>query len=210
MTRMNSFASTCAALLALASTGCALLGGGAAQPAARVSLAGNWALNVAESSDTARAAVRGLDRGIRTEQDANRAAPRPTGTYGARPRTARVDGELADRVRAAVRSQAERLVIADSGAVIALQADEHARVVLSPDGSTVQQQWLDGTTAELRARWHEQRLEIVRRLDGGITVQEYYSRSPGGSRLVVFSIVRGPFDGEITVRRVYDQADGID
>jgi hypothetical protein len=209
MTRMNSVAGTCAALLALASTGCALLGGGAAQPAARVSLAGNWALNVAESSDTAHTAVRGLDRGLRTEQDASRAM-RPTGPYGERPRTARVDGELADRVRAAVRGQAERLVIADSGGVIALQADAHARVVLSPDGSTVQQQWLDGTTAELRARWHEQRLEIVRRLDGGITVQEYYSRSPGGSRLVVFSIVRGPFEGEITVRRIYDQTDRTD
>src|SRR5687767_6857915 len=171
MTRIHSLLGTCTAVLALASTGCALLGGGAAEPAPRVSLAGNWTLNAAESSDTAHTSARGLERGMSAVQDSNRATPRPTGSYGERPRMSRVDRELAERVRTTARSQAERLVIADSSGMIALQADEHARVVLSADGSTVRQQWIDGTSAELRARWVEQRLEIVRRLDGGITVQ---------------------------------------
>src|SRR5688500_16163815 len=122
MTRIHSLLGTCAAVLALASTGCALLGGGAAEPAARVSLAGNWTLNAAESSDTAHTSVRGLERGMRNEPDASATAARPDGRYRERPRAARVQGELAERVLAAARGAAERLAIADSGGVVALQA----------------------------------------------------------------------------------------
>ena len=205
MTRMNIFAGVCATVLAAGSTGCALLRGTETEPVERVSLAGNWILNVAESSDTARASVRTLHRDAPPASDAGRAAPRP-GTYGERLRRAHVDDELAARVLAAARSQIEQLSIADSAGVITLHTGEHDPVVLTPDGRTARRKWLDGTTAELRARWVQRRLEIVRRLDGAITVQEYYSRSPGGSRLAVFTIVQGPFEGEITVRRVYERS----
>jgi hypothetical protein len=205
MTRMNYFAGTCAMVLATAGTGCGLLNSGGTDVVPRVSLAGNWALNAAESSDTAHVSVRGLERGRRTQPDPDApAAPGPAGTSRGRPRNARVEGDLAARVLVAARSHIERLTIADSGSVIALRGNEQTRVALSLDGRSVRQKWLDGSTVDMRARWVEQRLQIVRRVDGGITVQEYYSRSRGGSRLVVFSIVTGPFDGELTVRRVYD------
>jgi hypothetical protein len=186
------------------STGCALLAGGGNGPAAAVSLAGNWKIDETQSSDTARASVRGLERGVSVEPDGERSGTRSAGAYPERWRNARVDGELAARVLAAARNRIDRFTIADSAGVLTLRTGDDARVVVTPDGSSTRRTWLDGTSAELRARWVQQRLEIMRRLDGGITVHEYYSRSPGGSRLIVFSIVKGPFDGEITVRRVYE------
>jgi hypothetical protein len=210
MTRTTAATRLCVAVLTISSTGCGMTIGGAGNPAVHASFTGNWVLNVAESSDTMRASVRGLERGARVERDARgSAAPRST-TPAERARAARVDGELAARVRAASRSHIERLAIADSGGVITLRSGANHSVVLSPDGSTTRQKWLDGTSSDLRARWVAQRLEVVRKIDGSITVQEYYSRSPGGSRLVVFSIVTGPFDGEITVRRVYDSVTETD
>jgi hypothetical protein len=204
MTRIKSFARVCAALVVSLSTGCAVMGGGGNNTAAPVSLAGSWMLNVTESSDTARATLRGLDRAPRAFVDPAGTTARRGGTFRDTVRAGRVDGALAARVLAAARQRTEQLTIADSAGVITLRGSEHDSVVVTPDGRSARRTWLDGTTGELRARWVQQRLEIVRRLDGGITVQEYYSRSPGGSRLVVFAIVKGPFDGEIAVRRVYD------
>jgi hypothetical protein len=204
MLRTTLYAGLCAAVIAAGSTGCALLDGGGAAPAPRGSLAGTWMLNENESSDTARASLHGLEQEARAAPDGDRSAGRPAGTYPAGRRAGRVDGELAARVVAAARGRSDRFTIADSAGVLTLRTSDGPRVVVTPDGSTSRRNWLDGTISELRARWVQQRLEIVRRLDGGITVQEYYSRSPGSSRLVIFAIVSGPFDGEITVRRVYD------
>lgn len=204
MKRSGFVASMRVAVVAAVSQACTVMGSGASGPAP-VSLAGNWTLDVSESSDTSLAAVRGLVRGTRAAPDNGGSATRPGGTYPERLRTARVDDDLAERVLAATRVRSDHLTIADSAGVITLRTGERAEVRVTPGARSARQTWLDGTTGELRARWVQQRLEIVRRLDGGITVQEYYARSPGGSRLVVFSIVKGPFDGEKTRRLVYNE-----
>jgi hypothetical protein len=197
MMRMNVMA----AALVATSAACASTG---AQPEVMTphsSFAGTWVLNVAESSDSSRASMRALDAGTRPAPAAG-ADQIQEGMYGDTTRYRRINDETAARVLAVLRTPIERLTVSDSAGMMQFRVETQS-VVIVP-GSSTRKTWLDGTSALTRVRWVDQRLEIERRLERGITVQEYYSRSPGASKLVVFTIVRGGFDGEMTVRRVYD------
>jgi hypothetical protein len=119
-------------------------------------------------------------------------------------RVRRALSERAARALQAVRTPVQRITISDSAGAFVLRGEVGDGVRVTPDGTTARVAWLDGTPADVRTRWVAQRLEVVRRLDGGTMIREFYSRSPGSSRLIVFTIVTGPFDGEITLRRVYE------
>jgi hypothetical protein len=88
--------------------------------------------------------------------------------------------------------------------MVTIQIGVDSIVAVPTNWRKVRVTWLDAQPSEARARWKDGRLQIERRFDDGSGVTEYYSRSPGSSRLVVYTTVDGWLRTDATVRRVYD------
>lgn len=197
-----------AGLVAIAAglTGCGMMGG-APYAAPRPDLSGTWVLNRAESSDSAV-----LD-GVLTDTIAwRRITEDVTSAGGAR------DAEsyaayirrrsAAERATIeALRATPARFTVTQADSLLGIEADGAPAVLVPVGGGAVATVWIDGRSADVRARWNAGRLEVERRLEDGVRIMEYYSRSPAGSRMVVFAEVDAGFGMHFTLRRVYDEAD---
>jgi hypothetical protein len=95
------------------------------------------------------------------------------------------------------------MTISATDSLVRFRFDGQHDVALSTGWQAVQGGWGDGRSWRLRARWRQGRLEVERLQpdSGGIRLREYFSRSPGGDRLVVWTVAELP--QELTVRRIY-------
>jgi hypothetical protein len=189
---------------------CATNGGDAAVPVA--SLSGTWTLNETQTSGVAnlssspfetRDTVRGLPAPLR-EPPVERVrevlevrAERLSIVHDSVSVTFRFNGNGVDSPQRTTRTQSTTARDSENAVVVALV----------PDWRMVRTVWVDGDSAEIRARWENGRLRVERRLDDGITVSEYYSRGAGAPYLVQYVVARGSSGSEVTVRRVYDRTE---
>jgi hypothetical protein len=193
---------------AACAAGCAAAGQGTDTAAYRPDLSGTWVLDAAAGNDSTALAlaladsadprllrVRGghLTGGGWNRADTLYRAPDPV-------RTARL-------ALAIVREPPPRVTISVADAMVTFRFAEQQDVALGTTWQRTVDGWGDGRAWRMRARWRAGRLEVERQQpDGDVRLREYYSRSPGADRLVVWTAIELPGD-ELTVRRVYRLAE---
>lgn len=198
--RLQSIAGLTAVAAAL--TGCGLIGG-ARYVAPRPDLTGTWVLNRAESSDSAVLAGALTDT-IGWRRIAGDAAPADGGHDA--DRYAAYVRRRSDAERATIdvlRATPARFTVTQADSLFGIEVEGAPPVLVPIGGGAVAIIWIDGRSADVRARWHDGRLEVERRLEDGVRIMEYYTRSPGGSRMVVFAEVDTGFGVSFALRRVY-------
>jgi hypothetical protein len=200
-----------AASLATAAVAGACAANSAGEPVYRPDLSGDWALDpaagndssalglaLADSADPRLLALRGHRR------------PPSTGADITRDRQFREPDPIATArsALAVVREPPPRITISATDSLVTFRFDGQQDVALSTAWVPMEAGWGDDRSWRLRARWREGRLEVERLQpqDGGVRLREYYSRSPGADRLVVWTAIELPGD-ELTVRRVYRLAE---
>jgi hypothetical protein len=210
--RYTSFSPRLVALLIAGLTsGCVFFGGPAPAPLPEPDLAGTWIYNAAQSTDSAALAAALADTlrdwryggmGSLGGNGTGVYGPASDDTIGVNRMPRRWSRDATASLRAAAAS-AEQFKITRAGDTISFTIDDRT-FPLPTDGSGVDVRWLNGEMSNVRAKWRDGRLELERQLAGGIRITEYYSRGPGSSVMVVYSILDGPWPREVSLRRVYD------
>jgi len=189
----------------LALSGCGVFGSTPA-PTYKPDLSGTWILADSNDSTAFQLAL----------GDSARRLPRSSGERGnsgmgrADTSYSVVGSRMLNPVRAtqaaatAVGPAPSRLTIEATDSLVTFRFPVGEDVALATDWQQVTGIWSEQRPWELRARWYEGRLEVERRQPNGdrIKLEEYYSRSPGSDRLVVWTRISVPGD-ELSVRRVY-------
>jgi hypothetical protein len=142
---------------------------------------------------------------------AQEATPSPSGDRDAE-RYAAYIRRRSDAERALIetlRATPARFAVTQADSLLAIEVDSAPPVVVPIGGGTAATIWIDGRSADVDARWVDGRLLVERRLEDGVSITEYYSRSPGGARMVVFAEVDTGFGVSFALRRVY-HAEGAD
>jgi hypothetical protein len=194
------------AAVSLAATGCAP-GTQADRAAYRPDLAGTWVLDPASGNDSSALALALADSADPRLRPGR--FRRPGGSDWPRDSVYRpLDPVRAARLAlAAVREPPPRITIGVADTMVTFRFEGGQDVALSTRWQPHQGGWGDDRNWRLRARWREGRLEVERAgAEGSARLREFYSRSPSGDRLVVWTVVELSGD-ELTVRRVYRLAD---
>lgn len=181
----------------------------AAAPVA-VDLSGRWTFN-RELSDDAREKMReGMERGggpgggrppgggggMGGPGGGGRMGPPPGGTGG--------DDDPRQAMRA-IMEPAEELTIAQTAAEIALEERFGTTRHLHPDGKKYK---TDNGASEIKTSWKEGRLIVETKPARGGRVVETWERIPDGSRLIVNVKMEGGFGPGLSLKRIYDRAEG--
>ena len=175
-----------ATLLALLIAGCATA---PRYTSPRPVLDGDWQLDTDASND---ATVFAVDRNARETRA-----------------IARLDSILPNarfRADTLIRRPPQHMRIAAHDSMVWFRFDEDADVALRIGDGARDVRWFDGETWLVSVRWHEGRLQLRRQRRDHPWITEYFDRSRGSDRLVVFSVMSGG-EGEVSVRRVYRAAE---
>lgn len=187
-----------------AGAGCAA-GTADSHPAYRADLDGEWVLDAAAGNDSSALALAFADSAD-PRLRASRGRRRPAGIDLSRDTLGRVGDPVlaARRALAAVREPPARLTIVATDTLVTFGFGGTQDVALRTAWQAAESGWADARSWRVRARWRQGRLEVERQPvpENGVRLREYYSRSPGGDRLVVWTVVELPAD-ELTVRRIY-------
>ena len=100
---------------------------------------------------------------------------------------------------------AEELVIAQTETEIAVEEKFAETRHLHPDGKKYK---TDNGASEIKVSWKEGQLVIETKRARGGRVVETWERIPDGSRLIVNVKMEGGFGPGLTLKRVYDRAEG--
>jgi len=215
---MTRLARTFAILTTLAGAAAALAAGACAParqygPAGyRADLSGSWLLDPSLSNDSSAFALAFADSAdprLRSGRGRRFGRNPSTGLAGVDTVYRMDPARTARRALAAVREPPARLTIAATDSLVTFRFGAGQDVALGTGWTQVAGSWGDDRVWRLRARWREGRLEVERDQpqQDGVQLHEYYSRSPGGDRLVVWTTITVQ-DDELSVRRVYRLAPG--
>jgi len=105
----------------------------------------------------------------------------------------------------AIMEPAEELTIAQTEAEIALEEKFGTTRHLHPDGKKYK---TDNGASEIKASWKEGRLIVETKPARGGRVVETWERIPDGSRLIVNVKMEGGFGPGLSLKRIYDRAEG--
>ena len=105
----------------------------------------------------------------------------------------------------AILEPAEELVIAQTETEIAVEEKFGGTRQLHPDGKKYK---TDNGASEIKASWKEGQLVVETKRARGGSVVETWERMPDGSRLIVNVKMEGGFGPGVTLKRVYDRAEG--
>jgi hypothetical protein len=173
-------------------------------------LAGRWVFN-RELSDDAREKMRearekgggpgggrppGGGGGMGGPGGGGRMGPPPGGMGG--------DDDSREAMRAIV-EPSEELTIAQTETELEVEEKFGAARRLHPDGKRYK---TDNGTSEIKAFWKQGQLVVETKRARGGRVVETWERIPDGSRLIVNVKVEGGFGPGVSLKRVYDRAEG--
>jgi hypothetical protein len=172
-------------------------------------LAGRWVFN-RELSDDAREKMReagekgGGPGGGRPPGGGGMGGPGGGGRMGPPPGGMGGDDDSREAMRAIV-EPSEELTIAQTETELEVEEKFGAARRLHPDGKRYK---TDNGTSEIKAFWKQGQLVVETKRARGGRVVETWERIPDGSRLIVNVKVEGGFGPGVSLKRVYDRAEG--
>jgi hypothetical protein len=162
-------------------------------------LSGHWVYN-RELSDDAREKMReGMAKGgggMGGSGGGGRGGPPPGGMGG--------DDDPRQAMRA-ILEPAEELTIARTATEIALEEKFGETRHLHPDGKKYK---TDNGGSDVKASWKEGKLVVETKRARGGSVVETWELVPDGSRILVNVKMEGGFGPGVTLKRIYDRAEG--
>jgi hypothetical protein len=185
---------------------------------ATADLSGRWVFN-RELSDDAREKMReGMERGggpgggrppgggggMGGPGGGGTGGPGGGGRMGPPPGGMGGDDDPREAMRA-IMEPSEELTIAQTEAEIEVEEKFGATRRLHPDGKRYK---TDNGTSEIKAFWKQGQLVVETKRARGGRVVETWERIPDGSRLIVNVKIEGGFGPGLSLKRIYDRAEG--